>query len=454
MLPAPAGVTFAAAPTMTNRRPKRAPRPVFLSAAVRRAVAQPTWRRRLRSARTIGAFVLADAAWWLRHGVWQVPRTLQLGRECTTLSIRENIPVPAVDVYAPPAHAAYLRARLATVSCAREVPPSAPTPAPPDPVVVYVHGGAWGAGAASNYAQLAHALVEKAAATVLVLSYRLYPAARMDHQADDVAAALRYARRLFPARKLAVLAHSSGAHLTALALLRETAGPEQIPLADLAIFSAGPFHLMHHFLFEATRGVADVSPMLPAACAEDDPRQFDQRSPTLIAEGYAGILQEPDGLAPGPPALEGELAAGNVSLPDACGRPTEDGRKALFPRTYVMTSSCDTTVPMYSSLRFVTALRKLGLGCKLLVYDFVEHVDFVTDWFANVFPRDKSDVLDVGEEDQKRRESCVKILQGQEYVALSKDKESELGPSPHVRDVLRILRSLRAVATEGAGEIV
>lgn len=271
---------------------------------------------------------------------------------------------------------------------------------------------------------------------------------------EDISAALRFARRVFPNRPLTVLAHSSGAQLVALALLRNATKQNSSALADLMILSAGPFDLMHHFLFEAARGVADVSPMLPAACAEDDISQFDARSPAVLAEQFDGVLCEVDGLRPGPAALEGELAAANLSLPEVGPKQGGDmGHAKQFPRTYIMTSSCDTTVPMYSSMRFVTALRKLGLDSKLLVYDFAEHVDFVSDWFSDTVPRDKSDLFDVGVEDRRRREACLRKLKGSAFAELSKATELDNGPTPYVRDVVRILKSLAARPSDPAEQV-
>lgn len=385
--------------------------------------------------------------------MWHVRGTLRDARKRTSLSLYRDIPSPSVDVYAPPEHDKYLRARLETVSCGPPSQEAEQEPKTPDtPVVLYVHGGAWGSGDASHYSQLASSLTERTSATVLVLSYRLYPAARMEHQVADVAAGLRYARRLFPRRPLAVLAHSSGAHLTALALL-QAAEQGTEPLVDVLITTAAPFHLMHHFLFEAGRGVADVSPMLPAASAECDPKGFDRCSPTCLVEAFDGILEEVEGLPRAPKALEGELAAANVYLPKV-ERGKRCGTRARFPRTYVMTSSCDTVVPMYSSLRFAAALRTVGLESSLLVYDFAGHIDFVTDWFAGAQDRNLSDVLDVCEEDRDRRVTYLGLLKGKPMAELAGEESRNLGPTPYVRDVVRILNSLTASPSLDEDDIV
>ena len=435
-LPPPAS---AMRPTSAIQKPPP-PRPVFFRAALARLRRQPAHRRARALRHTVSA-LLSTLSWWVRTGLPQLPPTLlALRHRRATLALRAPAASPSVDVYAAPSHAAYLSARLAT-------PPRAHAP-PRAPVVVYVHGGAWGSGHASQYAHLASALVRRTAATVLVLSYRLYPAACMRGQHADVAAALRRARALFPARPLAVLAHSSGAHLAALALLRaaeeRTPAP---PLADLLIASAGPYHLMHHFLFEARRGVAEVSPMLPAARADADPRQFIVTSPTCVAETMRTPLHEVPGLPQRPAVLEGQLPATNLRLPPA--KAGQGG--ALFPRTYVVTSSCDTVVPCYSSIRFAAALRERGLDTELLVYDGMEHVEFVTDWFGGG-GRDQSAVFDVGEADRERRRKYRTMLHGEAMADVCEGGDAG-EESAYVRDVVRILNELvEKDHEEGEGE--
>lgn len=428
----PAGRALAIQPP-PHKPPRRVNprRPVFLRGAISRLLRQPA-RLRPRAVRHTLSAVLATASWWLRTGLPQLAPTLvALRHRRATLALRPPSATPSVDVYAPAAHAAYLSARLST-------PPAAHAPPPTTPVVVYVHGGAWGSGAASQYAQLAHALVRHTGATVLVVSYRLYPSALIAHQHADVADALRLARRLFPNRPLALLAHSSGAHLAALALVRAPQPARgHSPLADVLVATAAPFHLMHHFLFEARRGVAEVSPMLPAADAEEDPDQFLRNSPTHVLERAQCMLHEVPGLPPRPRVLEGQLPATNVWLP-----PVKAGERGVsFPRTYVVTSSCDTVVPCHSSIRFAATLRECGLESELLVYDGMEHVEFVTDWFGGG-ERDRSAVFDVDEADRERRRTYRTILHGKAMAEVAEVGEAEGQGSAYVRDVVRILNGL------------
>ncbi|KAI0563240.1 hypothetical protein FGB62_44g134 [Gracilaria domingensis] len=417
----------------TRSKTKRKSQPVLLNAAVQRMLQQESWSQRLRTMFFISSFVLADVAWWLREGVWHIPGTLSAARNRYTVHLVEEDKPPAFDVYAPPAIRQYITGKLNNQPDFDDLEQNSFKP-----IVLYVHGGGWGTGHSSHYSQLATKIVEATHSPVLVLSYRLYPSAMISDQAHAVTTALRRIRSSFPSRKVIVLAHSSGAHITSLALLKEAETPQPSLLADVVIFTAGPFHLMHHFLFESQRGVALASPMLPAAMAETDHTKFDEWSPTVIAERFLEIRTLTDNSTYSVPVLEGQLPAKNIHLPD----PTGGGLRIPFPKTFIMASTCDTVVPMYSSLRFATALRKTGLSCELLIYDFVAHIDWVLDWSATAKPRDLSGVLDTGKPDYLRRKACVTHLGGKEIASLMKREEQASGPSAHVRDVLRIIKSV------------
>lgn len=409
-------------------------RPVFFSAALQRLFHLKSWRRKLRAASAICSFLACDITWWLREGIWHVPATLSAARNRQIVRLRPDAPTPSLDVYAPPRHVSLVIDRLN-----QQYYHPAPDEQFSKPIILYVHGGAWGSGNSSHYSQLATRIVQSTQSSVLVLSYRLYPSASIPEQAEEVKAALQTIRRAFPSQKLIVFAHSSGAHITSLALLKEAHSAQTCALADVAIFTAGPFHLMHHFLFESYRGVALVSPMLPAALADTKCTLFNEFSPTVVAESLDVNLAEVR--APKPSALEGQLAGRSIPLPDT--KSVSNG--SPFPKTYVMTSTCDTVVPIYSSIRFAAALRKLGLPSELLVYDFVKHADFILDWSKSTKSRDLSDIFDTEKIDHERRLSCIASIGGKGISELMNANEIALGPSAHVRDVLRIIN---AVSTE------
>ncbi|MBX9642565.1 MAG: alpha/beta hydrolase [Novosphingobium sp.] len=90
------------------------------------------------------------------------------------------------------------------------------------PLVVFVHGGGWKRGSKDNasgpwkaphYTQAGYAYAS--------INYRLVPAAKVEQQAADVAASLRYlidnaARLGFDPTRIVIMGHSAGAHLVAL----------------------------------------------------------------------------------------------------------------------------------------------------------------------------------------------------------------------------------------------
>lgn len=93
------------------------------------------------------------------------------------------------------------------------------------PVVVFLYGGRWKAGARGDYVLLGSALARRGW-VVVVPDYRVYPAARFPAWVDDGARAVRWARDNAarfggdPAR-LVVVGHSAGAHTAALLALDE-----------------------------------------------------------------------------------------------------------------------------------------------------------------------------------------------------------------------------------------
>jgi len=95
-------------------------------------------------------------------------------------------------------------------------------PTTPAPLILFVHGGAWKHGDRDNAtgeAKVAHFPAQGYA--FASINYRLVPAATVEEQAADVAAALAYVRahatelNIDPAR-IVLMGHSAGAHLVAL----------------------------------------------------------------------------------------------------------------------------------------------------------------------------------------------------------------------------------------------
>jgi len=98
--------------------------------------------------------------------------------------------------------------------------PAAEGPGPLRTLVVFVHGGRWSSGDKSEYRFLAAGLAERGL-VVVVPDYRLYPSARMDAAAEDVARAVAWAElaaRRYGAdpERIVLMGHSAGAQLAAL----------------------------------------------------------------------------------------------------------------------------------------------------------------------------------------------------------------------------------------------
>jgi len=156
------------------------------------------------------------------------------------------------------------------------------------PLVVYVHGGSWGQGAAWQYALLARRLLEGGASRVAVVKYGLFPEADVDEMVDDVAAALEWARLQQAAAAddgrarlpIVLAAQSAGAHLCALHLARRcgaaatatasaTAQPAGPWLPDRFVALSGVFDIAPHFAHESGRLVHWLSPMWQAMRGRD-----------------------------------------------------------------------------------------------------------------------------------------------------------------------------------------
>lgn len=194
--------------------------------------------------------------------------------------------------------------------------------------------------------------------------------------------------------------------------------------------------------------------MLPAAGADVDVRSFEEWSVGGMVEGLRGRVREwGEREWGGVGALEGDLAGGEVWLPRVergKGAGDGEGGEVMLPKMFVMVSSADLVVPVFHSIKFAGLLRGMGVDCRFLMYEMVDHVDFVMDWYEGEGRRDLSDVTDVGVEEEERRESILEMLGGPEWVRLRREGR-RMNVAPHVADVVRILKSL-AVAEEDAKE--
>jgi acetyl esterase/lipase len=327
------------------------------------------------------------------------------------------------------------------------------------PVVVYVHGGAWGQGESWNFSVIGVGLSETyARCTALVLSYSLYPVALMHDQVASVVLALQYARRTFPQRKIACVAHSSGAHISSLAFLRTApdCGESGQPLADVFVAQAGVYHVARHFLFEASRCLAFVSPMLPASGGGEEPdgHVFDSVSPLCKLDGRCVLRSESMVQSTVASQLEGAVVARCMvemtkrGVANASATSSEL-KTQLMPQVFVQAAVADLTVPTTSnSIPFYDKLTQSGLtNSHLLLYEGqMGHGDFIVDWLQGsklVRREAQREFFDVGAEMQQRRKIARHV-----YGASARTIDTvgagdlELGPAAHIRDLCRILENI------------
>lgn len=112
------------------------------------------------------------------------------------------------------------------------------------PVLVFIHGGAWKAGHKDESSYVAECFVEKQI-NVAVLNFSLVPHVRLEDQVRQVASAIQWLHNAgshfgLDASRLVVLGHSSGAHLAAMMGVRTWT--DDCAIAGVAAFS-GMFDL-------------------------------------------------------------------------------------------------------------------------------------------------------------------------------------------------------------------
>ncbi|KAL7558359.1 hypothetical protein ACA910_004024 [Epithemia clementina (nom. ined.)] len=236
------------------------------------------------------------------------------------------------------------------------------------PLIVFVHGGAWGSGFPSMYRLVATPFVTQAQMSVAIVGYRTYPDADVPGQMDDLVRALQRLSVHFPSSVPTFLVgHSSGAHLLSLALLSSTKNLRQQILGENNnlnlvgfIGMAGVYDIPNHYEYEAKRGVELVSPM-SVACGGTH-AAWERYSPTRI---LLDRRRRRHHLLLSPPQPPPTLVGGN-----------EDDEKRL-PNTYSYFGPCglstlichgteDTTVPMSSSISYVDAWNKALVGTSSL----------------------------------------------------------------------------------------
>ena len=108
-----------------------------------------------------------------------------------------------------------------------------------EPIVVFIHGGAWVIGDKSEYVDLGRNFAVCGIAFAIV-NYTLAPAARIDRQAAEVAQALRWIHdragaNLFATSRVFLMGHSAGAEIAAFVSAGGDHALEQAGLTQSAI---------------------------------------------------------------------------------------------------------------------------------------------------------------------------------------------------------------------------
>jgi acetyl esterase/lipase len=206
-------------------------------------------------------------------------------------------------------------------------------------VLLFVHGGAWGSGQPWMYRLVAAGLAEKlGACSFIVIGYPVYPKFTISEQSESVLTAIRYIRRHqrdlgLPDNAAYILAgHSSGANICALALFSSL--ELKVKAVDIFIGLSGVYDIEKHYLFEASRGVHELSPM--GAAANGRSRHWEVSPTRLLARS-----------------------------------PTNNVFGDLWPKTLLIHGQTDTTVPYSSTTEFALRLQQ---DDALVVTSFPENV--------------------------------------------------------------------------------
>lgn len=160
--------------------------------------------------------------------------------------------------------------------------------AKPAPLIVFVHGGGWKRGSADNatgQAKVTH--FTGAGYAFASIDYRLVPAATVEQQAADVAAAVAYLRRdagrlgVDPNR-IILMGHSAGAHLVALV----GTDPRYLTAAGLSLGDLGGVIALDGAAYDVPTQLAQAGRFMRGTYEQafgTDPKRQRELSPTAQA---------------------------------------------------------------------------------------------------------------------------------------------------------------------------
>jgi len=250
------------------------------------------------------------------------------------------------------------------------------------PVVLFVPGGAWGSASLSAYALLGKSLAEHGMVAA-TMSYRVYPDGDINDMLDDIHHSTEHVLanceeyRGDP-KKLVVFAHSAGAQLAFMDVLRRLRESMQQP--SIVIGSCGVYDIADHYEYEAWRGVSEMSTMKPAMNGSEN---FSRFSPSRLfsSDEVRDILRSPSSrIAPELGKTISSLKLTGHSWAERSGFLASLPDRSPAPLCVLSTSGRDSVVPWHTSAQFFNVLKAAGAQALFLLYDGVEHSDFVVDW--------------------------------------------------------------------------
>lgn len=201
---------------------------------------------------------------------------------------------------------------------------------------------------------------------VAFLGYRTYPDGNIPDQSEDIIAALSKLEQeglIDSQTDITLMGHSSGAHISAVALLSSQGFRQRI---GSFVAMSGVYDVPKHYLYEKTRGVERFSPMAVATISSDE----EEQSSSSFDRTQRSLLQEWKSLSP-TLLLRQQQSDGSSSLVD------------FFPDTLILHGQNDTTVPMESSVRLWEALQssasqETNNRIDLAILPEVEHAEVIT----------------------------------------------------------------------------
>eukprot|EP00189_Rhodosorus_marinus_P011177 CAMPEP_0184751628 /NCGR_PEP_ID=MMETSP0315-20130426/43146_1 /TAXON_ID=101924 /ORGANISM="Rhodosorus marinus, Strain UTEX LB 2760" /LENGTH=402 /DNA_ID=CAMNT_0027230903 /DNA_START=828 /DNA_END=2036 /DNA_ORIENTATION=- len=232
-------------------------------------------------------------------------------------------------------------------------------------------------------------------------------------------------------KKLVVFAHSAGAQLAFMDLLRRHRASKQQPL--IIIGSCGVYDIADHYDYEAWRGVSEMSTMKPAM---DGSENFSRLSPARLFSGKEGVdlFEKPSTrITPDLQKAISSLKLTGQTWANRSGFLASLADRSPAPLCVITTSGRDATVPWHTSAQFFNVLKAAGAQSLFLLYDGVEHADFVLDWMRST------------NRDMRKRLFVPGSLAGFEDESFSAAWPDK---AEHVRDLLKLILCITELKKE------